>query len=392
VNARLTKIGDLIVPVRNWNPLVESKDGTFSYVDLSAVDNEAKKIRSVQEIRFKDAPSRARQLIKSGDILVSTVRPNLNGVAKVSDDLDGATASTGFCVLRADPNLIFPEYLFQWVKNPTFVSDMVRKATGASYPAISDRIIAESFIPLPSLDEQRRIATILDHADELRGKRGEAIDALDRLATATFVEAFEKPEVQFQVARLEELVSDIKIGLVRSSEQFGKLFPYPYVRMDAIGRDGDFDSSKVLNTTASAEELLDYRLEPGDFLLNTRNSKDLVGKTTVFPGGNDTLFNNNIMRIRFRPGVRVEYISAAFQRPLIQAELEMKKSGTTSVFAIYWRELKSLRLPVPPERLQVAFASQMAVFQNLKKGHRRHLQKLNELFSSLQHRAFKGNL
>jgi len=172
-------LGDVTVPVQTWNPASSAPDGMFTYIDLSAVDQDAKSVVGARSLHGADAPSRARQLVAKGDVLVSTVRPNLNGVALVPENLDNATASTGFCVLRACPNLLDRNYLFQWVKSPNFVGDMTRKATGASYPAVSDRIISESRLPLPAMEEQRRIADVLDRAEALRAKRRATLTQLD---------------------------------------------------------------------------------------------------------------------------------------------------------------------------------------------------------------------
>lgn len=76
---------------------------SFRYVDISGVDNKAKRIIEARTLLGKDAPSRARQIIRSGDILVSTTRPNLNAVAIVPSDLDDQICSTGFCLLRPNP-------------------------------------------------------------------------------------------------------------------------------------------------------------------------------------------------------------------------------------------------------------------------------------------------
>src|SRR4051812_40057640 len=101
-----TPIGELVEPVKTWNPLRANPDEAFDYIDLSAVDQAAKAIIGAREVTCGEAPSRARQLVATGDVLVSTVRPNLNGIAKVNAEFDGATASTGFCVLRPLPNLL----------------------------------------------------------------------------------------------------------------------------------------------------------------------------------------------------------------------------------------------------------------------------------------------
>jgi type I restriction enzyme, S subunit len=115
------KIGNLVSRVSTWNPSRDASNEIIRYVDLSSVDNETKSIIDCQKILGNDAPSRARQLAAANDILVSTVRPNLNGVARVPIELDGATVSTGFCVLRPDPNRVYPNYLFQWIKSTSFV-------------------------------------------------------------------------------------------------------------------------------------------------------------------------------------------------------------------------------------------------------------------------------
>ena len=161
-----SRISNLILPVSKKNPSVFPAN-VFTYVDINSVDVSQKRITDPKIIPCSSAPSRARQLLQSEDILVSTVRPNLNCVAHVPRELDGAIASTGFCVLRPDNQSLNSRYLYHWVQTRAFIGDMISKATGASYPAVSDSIIHASEIPLPPLEEQRRIAAILDKADAL---------------------------------------------------------------------------------------------------------------------------------------------------------------------------------------------------------------------------------
>ena len=134
---------------KSWNPGRSAENRLIRYIDLSSVDRESKAVLGATEVMAHEAPSRARQLVRRGDVLVSTVRPNLNGVAAVPPDLDGATASTGFTVLRPKPDRLDGRYLFHWVRTPYFIRDMTNKATGASYPAVSDKIVLGSRIPLP---------------------------------------------------------------------------------------------------------------------------------------------------------------------------------------------------------------------------------------------------
>ena len=166
---RTVEIGSVVDPVKKWNPRREGV-GAFTYVDISSIDQGAKTVSLPSSVNAAEAPSRARQLIAAGDVLVSTVRPNLNAVAYASPELDGATASTGYCVLRPRPGHLDGRYLFHWVRAVPFIAHLVQRATGASYPAVSDKIVKAAPIPLPSMEEQRRIAAVLDAAEALRDR------------------------------------------------------------------------------------------------------------------------------------------------------------------------------------------------------------------------------
>ena len=156
----LLRLGSLTLPVEKRDPRMQPAH-RFTYVDISAVDQNSKEIASPSEVLGADAPSRARQMLETGDVLVSTVRPNLNAVALVGPEHRSSFASTGFCVLRCNSTQLDERYLFHWVRTRQFVDQMVQLASGASYPAVSDRIVKNSEIPLPPIAEQRRIAAHL---------------------------------------------------------------------------------------------------------------------------------------------------------------------------------------------------------------------------------------
>ena len=158
------QIGKVCQPTRMRDPRRES-DGSFLYVDISSIDRDLKIITNNPEIIGAEAPSRARKVIRTGDILVSTVRPNLNAVAIVPADLDNQIASTGFCVLRPKPEAIDGKYLFYYSLTAGFVETLSVKVRGAHYPAVSDRDVKEVELPLPPVSEQQRIVEILDQAN-----------------------------------------------------------------------------------------------------------------------------------------------------------------------------------------------------------------------------------
>ncbi len=132
----------------------------FIYVDIGSIDRESKTIQGAKTLRVDTAPSRAKQILKSGDVLVSMTRPNLNAVALVQDHLDGAIGSTGFHVLRS--KWINPEYLFFLVQTDGFIDAICEAVQGALYPAVRPRDIASFKFTLQSPHQQTRIVAKLE--------------------------------------------------------------------------------------------------------------------------------------------------------------------------------------------------------------------------------------
>jgi type I restriction enzyme S subunit len=129
----------------------------FAYVDVSALNVSTKTIVKPKLMPVSEAPSRAQKIVKTGDILVSNVRPSLNAVAKVSASLDGAVCSSAFTVLRCGPQLDV-DFLYCFVQAPLFVERLSTLAHGAHYPAVSDRQVLATEIQLPHLIDQSAIA------------------------------------------------------------------------------------------------------------------------------------------------------------------------------------------------------------------------------------------
>ncbi len=182
-------IDSLVEDIKTWNPATKP-DSQFWYIDISAIDQETKIIKTAKQIYGKDAPSRARQLIKAGDILVSTVRPNLNAVAFVEDIFEGGTASTGFCVLRPRKDSITSQYLFALVRSKTFINSMIQQATGASYPAVNCSIVRSWTAPIPPLELQKQYNTQVERTLSLRKKEDVNLSYVDGLFNSLTQRAF----------------------------------------------------------------------------------------------------------------------------------------------------------------------------------------------------------
>ena len=140
------------------------KSDIIKYVDISSIDNLKNEISSYKEYEVGLEPSRAQQCLKKGDILISTVRPNLKNIAVNNCKEDNVVGSSGFCVLRV--NKCMKEYLLEVVKTEKFTNDMVLLATGANYPAIRDKDILDYKIAVPPITLQNQFSEIVKQIDK----------------------------------------------------------------------------------------------------------------------------------------------------------------------------------------------------------------------------------
>lgn len=133
----------------------------FNYIDIGSVKF-GEGITNFQNMIFKDAPSRARRIVKKDDVIISSVRTYLRAIARIEESEIPQIASTGFVVFSSKPQKILPRFLFYAISSESFVGKVEANSVGISYPAINASQIANFKIPLPSLSEQESIAKMLD--------------------------------------------------------------------------------------------------------------------------------------------------------------------------------------------------------------------------------------
>lgn len=391
----LSAIGEHVDPVSSWTPERDDPDGVFTYVDLSAVDQDAKVVSGARELACSEAPSRARQLVRAGDVLVSTVRPNLNGVALVPPELDGATASTGFCVLRPRAGQLDARYLYHWVKSPRFVSDMVRKATGASYPAVSDRIVCESRLPLLPLPEQRRIAEILDKADALRAKRRAALAQLDTLTQSIFLDMFGDPVTNpkgWPVVLIAD-ICEVKGGkrLPKGEEYSSVPTAFRYIRVVDL-KAGRVDESALVYLKPEIQaEIARYVVNTGDVIISIAGSIGLVAPVPRSLDGVNLTENAAKLVARASERYEAEYLARFLETHYAQGQIG-SHIGQVTIGKLALFRIEKLKVPLPPIEFQREFVRCAAEVEGHGTALKEAGSRLGELFASLQHRAFRGEL
>ena len=174
-------LGDLTgINSSAWDPTQESP---ILYLDLTAISGPGR-LSPPKETEAQYAPSRARRRVISGDILVSTVRPNLRGFARVQHAPRNLVASTGFAVLTPKPD-VDGAFVYHHVLGHTFAQHLEASMTGQAYPAVRPDDVSRYQLPLPPLPEQRAIASLLDSIDQSIQKERESGDRLRKLKEST---------------------------------------------------------------------------------------------------------------------------------------------------------------------------------------------------------------
>ena len=159
---QIKTLGEVLEKTETVNPL-QTPDTEFDYIDVSSVSNTTFVVEQTQRLMGKDAPSRARKLVKTNDVIFATIRPTLRRIAIVPPHLNQQVCSTGYFVLRPKANL-YHRYMYYWLFSEEFMGQMGLLQKGASYPAVTDKEVRDQAIPFPPLHEQQRIVTLLDKA------------------------------------------------------------------------------------------------------------------------------------------------------------------------------------------------------------------------------------
>lgn len=144
---------------RSFNK-AQYKEETFKYIEIGAIDP-IRGILEAKEVAIKKAPSRATQIVKTGDLIIGTTRPYLKKFAIVSSEYDNDVCSSGFSVIEPSKEYHLP-YLHQFLKCTYGIEQLKNKMTGGLYPAITESELKEINIPFPDVDTQKEIMTLIE--------------------------------------------------------------------------------------------------------------------------------------------------------------------------------------------------------------------------------------
>ncbi len=350
------------------------------------------KFFDVRYITEKKAESIKRSTVKVGDHLL--VKIGSIGYSAIIDDLYGhdfAIIPANLAKITPNKEVIDSRYLHRYLTSDSAIRYFQKIASKTAQPALSLSKIKALEIPLPLLSEQRRIASILDQADELRQKRQQAIEKLNQLLQATFIDMFGDPVSNpkgWEVGCIGDMLESVKYGSSDKATLEGEI---PILRMNNLTYSGEMDLRDLKYITkVQADEK--YLVKEGDILFNRTNSKELVGKTAVYVGPEPMAYAGYLVRGRTKENFAPEYISAFLNSPWGKEKLQSMCKSIVGMANINAKEFQSIVLPIPPENEQMHFRARVLAIREKKQLLINQSNVFETLFKSLQNQAFNGTL
>ena len=330
------------------------------------------------------------------------------GVPEVGDILITAIGTVGeIYIVENEKEFYFKDGNILWLKgfkdvDPFFlryllsslINELQNLSSGSAYKALPITKLKEYKIPLPPLEEQRRIAAILDKADGVRRKRKEAIRLTEELLRSTFLEMFGDPVTNpkgWEVKRLGEICTNFQNGIGKNSEHYGH--GSKVANISDLYEWHRFIPEKYSLLDVTPKEIEKYSLMRGD-LLFVRSSvkREGVAVCSVYDSDEICLFSSFMIRVRPRTDlINPEFLSLMLRTPPMRNRLILG-SNTSTITNISQPGLSKIEVVVPPIKTQNLITK---VTKNIEESVRCHLQALEQsenLFNSLLQRAFRGEL
>ncbi|MEO3742546.1 restriction endonuclease subunit S [Plantactinospora sp. B5E13] len=393
----------MLAEVASINPRPKSRPDEaelISFIPMSAVDAETGVTASGEDRPFGDVKT-GYTIFQNRDLLLAKITPCFeNGkIAQAHLSRDVGVGSTEFHVIRPNPANLESRYLLHFLRQGWVRRLGERRMTGsAGQRRVPESFIAGLKIPVPSLREQQEIAELLDRADALRTRRREGLALLDELARSVFTEvvgdSVTNPRGWDDSCRLGD-VAAISSGITKGRDPGStSLRTVPYLAVLNV-QDRRLDLSTVKHIEATEAEIARYRLVSGDLLLTEGGDPDKLGRGCLW---NDELpeaiHQNHIFRVRVTDRSRVIPVYLNWLVSSLRGKLYFLRSAkqTTGIASINATQLKQFPLLLPPIEIQKEFADRLAHVERLRAAYGASLTKMDELFASLQDRAFRGEL
>ncbi len=393
---KVVKVGDIAEQVRGVTYSKEDafdapKGGAIALIRANNITEDGLDFSNL--IWVGEGNVSAKQYLKRGDIVIAASSGSISVVGKAAQlDNDFSGTFGAFCKVLRPSSKVHDRYLGHFLRTAAYRRLISSLAAGANINNLKNEHLDNLEIPLPPLDEQRRIAAILDQADDLRRKRRAAANLLGTFGDALFQSSFGDPvrnELRHNAGVLEEVIDPtrpITYGILKPGEDITS--GVPYIRVVDI-KNSRVNYGGVRRTSREiAHQYRRSKLNAGDLLFSIRGH---VGRMSLTP---PELDGANITQDTARLAVQSAhplFIMYSLRHTSTQRWLADRTRGI-AVQGINLGDLRKAPIVLPPEHQQGVFAERIEAAEAARGLGEVGLTRLEALFNSLQHRAFNGEL
>lgn len=370
-------------------PLIRSMnvhDGIFLTKGMAYLDLEqAKSLDNVE--------------LETGDVLLNITGASVARVCRLPEQFKGGRVNQHVAIIRTKHTLLHPHFLEHFLICPETKAKLLSIATsGATREAITKSAIEDLCVPVPPLNEQRRIAAILDQADELRRLRQRAIDRLSQLGQSIFVELFGDLSLNdrgWSMAEVQDFVAGFESGKSLVADDEDENSQHRVLKVSAV-------TSLFYRPTESKPLPPNYIppvshiVRQGDLLFSRANTSQLIGATALVEQTPPScVLSDKIWRFVWHDKPRADpfFVWHLFRQRRFRDAISSRATGTSgSMKNISQEKVLSIPIALPPLKLQNEFANRMRAVSAIRAETESAQLAQDALFASLQHRAFRGEL
>ena len=389
------------------------EDENFIYIDIGSIDRDLKIIKEPSQMFGKDAPSRARKVINTDDILVSLTRPNLNAVALVDEKFDNQIASTGFEVIK--PVLVNPKYLFALVKSQEFINSISEQVQGALYPAAKSSDVQNFEFPLPPKAEQEKIAELLDNhlsqVETIKSRLNATAPILKKFRQSVLADAVsgELTKDWRQNNDVKEWQQDEWLDITTKEKDAFKRGPFgSSLKKDMFVESGykvyeqycpindDCSFARYYITPEKFEEMKEFEVKADDFLISCSGVS--LGRITQVPKNYEQgIINQALLRVRLNNDIyNGKFFKILFRSPTFQKVIFDNSTGSAIPNLKASKLLKKISVPLLDIEEQIEIVKRVeelfAFADTIETQINNALDRVSHLTQSILYQAFTGKL
>ena len=332
------------------------------------------------------------------DDLIISCAGTIGKIAIAPDDSRAGIINQALMRIRPDRDKVLPIYLKRYLESPIAQREIFSKSSGSALKnlvAISE--IKKSKIPLPPLEEQKRIVAILDKADRVRRKRQEAIRLTEELGRSIFLDMFGDPVTNpkgWEIVEIDQIVNAIESGWSpKCDSRIAEADEWGVLKLGAItwGTFNEQENKALLQNTTPKPVL---EVLSGDLLFARKNTYELVGASVyVHQTRPKLLLPDLIFRLKVNNKVNPVYLWQALSQSSMRKEISCLASGSSgSMPNISKARLRTLKIPLPHLDMQNKYSEISGKFWKNQEVLKEHGKQSENLFNSLLQRAFRGEL